>query len=102
MRDEIRERGGRWTVDSKKNKRKRWICWKRKSGAGRFKGGISRNSDFRKFKKGTIDCGKATPMARGARRVEDRVALWGKRLECRWRCINRELIHLHKLTSWQR
>ena len=51
MRDEIRERGGRWMVDSKKNRRKRWICWNRKSGAGRFKRGISWNSNFREFKK---------------------------------------------------
>src|SRR2546425_5192561 len=90
MRDEIRERGGRWTVDSKKNKIKRWIRWNRKSGAGRFKRGISWNSNFRKFEKGSINCGKVTPMAKGARRVEDRVALRGKRLECRCKSINRQ------------
>jgi len=90
MRDEIRERGGRWTVDSKKNKRRRWICWNRKSGAGRFKRGISWYSNFRKFQKGSLNCDKATPMAKGVRKVEDRVVLRGKRLECRWKSINRQ------------
>ena len=39
----------------------------RESGAGRFKRRISRNSDFRKFEKGTIYSGKPTPMTTGAR-----------------------------------
>ena len=90
MRDEIRERGGRWTVDSKKNKRRRWICWNRKSGAGRFKRGISWNSNFREFKKGTVYCCKATSMARGARRVKYGVTMRGKSLKCRRKSINRE------------
>src|SRR5437899_42683 len=90
MRDEIRERRGWWTVDSKNDKRQGRICWNRKSGADRFKREVSTSSDFRKFKKGTVVYGKSTPMAKRTRRVEDRVALRGKRLECRWKSVNRE------------
>ena len=62
----------------------------RESGAGRFKRRLSRNSDFRKFEKGTIYGCKPTPTAIGARRVGDRVALRSERLKSGWKSIRRK------------